>query len=70
MTVPGLAVTEVDGVLTIRFDRPESFNALTGECSSDLPQAAAFVPFVVNDQRWFKDGIWNQCAGAAPCPVT
>jgi enoyl-CoA hydratase len=31
MTVPGLAVTEVDGILTIRFDRPESFNALTGE---------------------------------------
>ena len=31
MTVPGLAVTEVDGVLTIRFDRPEAFNALTGE---------------------------------------
>ena len=31
MTVPGLAVTEADGVLTIRFDRPESFNALTGE---------------------------------------
>ena len=31
MTVPGLAVTEADGVLTIRFERPESFNALTGE---------------------------------------
>ena len=31
MTVPGLAVTEADGVLTIRFDRPEAFNALTGE---------------------------------------
>ena len=31
MTVPGLAVTEADGVLTIRFDRPEVFNALTGE---------------------------------------
>lgn len=31
MTTQGLAVTEDDGVLTIRFDRPESFNALTGE---------------------------------------
>ena len=31
MTVPGLVVTEDDGVLTIRFDRPEAFNALTGE---------------------------------------
>jgi enoyl-CoA hydratase len=31
MTVPGLAVTEADGVLTIRFDRPGALNALTGE---------------------------------------
>jgi enoyl-CoA hydratase len=31
MTVPGLAVTEADGVLTIRFDRPEALNAFTGE---------------------------------------
>ena len=31
MTIPGLAVTEDDGVLTIRFDRPEAFNALTDE---------------------------------------
>lgn len=31
MTAPGLAVTEDDGVLTIRFDRPEVFNALSGE---------------------------------------
>lgn len=29
--IPGLAVTEVDGALTVRFDRPESFNAFTGE---------------------------------------
>ena len=31
MTIPGLAVTEDDGVLTIRFDRPEAYNALTDE---------------------------------------
>ncbi|WP_110206164.1 enoyl-CoA hydratase-related protein [Nocardioides daejeonensis] len=31
MTVAGLVVTENDGVLTLRFDRPEVFNALTGE---------------------------------------
>ena len=31
MTIPGLAVREDDGVLTIRFDRPASFNALTDE---------------------------------------
>lgn len=29
--VPGLAVTETDQVLTIRFDRPEVFNALDAE---------------------------------------
>ncbi len=29
MTIPGLAVAEDDGVLTIRFDRPEAYNALT-----------------------------------------
>ncbi|KQY63547.1 MULTISPECIES: enoyl-CoA hydratase [unclassified Nocardioides] len=29
--VPGLQVTESDGVLTIRFDRPEALNAFTGE---------------------------------------
>jgi enoyl-CoA hydratase len=29
--VPGLVVSDVDSVLTIRFDRPEAFNALTGE---------------------------------------
>lgn len=31
MTIPGLDVTEADGVLTIRFDRPGALNALTGE---------------------------------------
>lgn len=45
MTVPGLAVTEDDGVLTIRFDRPEAFNALTGEMAvgtaAILEQASA-----------------------------
>ncbi|QIX26007.1 enoyl-CoA hydratase [Nocardioides sp. JQ2195] len=30
-TAPGLAVSEADGVLTIRFDRPEALNAFTGE---------------------------------------
>ena len=29
MTTPGLAVTEDDGVLTIRLDRPAAYNALT-----------------------------------------
>jgi enoyl-CoA hydratase len=29
MTTEGLVVTEEDGVLTLRFDRPQSFNALT-----------------------------------------
>jgi enoyl-CoA hydratase len=38
MTVPGLAVTEADGVLTIRFDRPASFNALTGEMTIGTAQ--------------------------------
>ncbi|MDT0201816.1 enoyl-CoA hydratase-related protein [Nocardioides sp. AE5] len=31
MTTPGLVVTENASVLTIRFDRPEAFNAFTGE---------------------------------------
>jgi enoyl-CoA hydratase len=31
MTIPGLAVAEDDGVLTIRFARPTSYNALTDE---------------------------------------
>lgn len=31
MSVSGLAVTEDDAVLTIRFDRPEAFNAFSGE---------------------------------------
>lgn len=31
MSVQGLAVTEEDGVLTLRFERPEVFNALSGE---------------------------------------
>lgn len=31
MTVPGLAVTEDEGVLTVRFDRPHAHNALTAE---------------------------------------
>src|SRR5690606_22188578 len=31
MTISGLAVTENEHVLTIRFDRPEVFNALNGE---------------------------------------
>ncbi|MBD8868805.1 enoyl-CoA hydratase-related protein [Nocardioides donggukensis] len=31
MTVPGLAVSETDGVLTVRFDRPAAYNALTDE---------------------------------------
>lgn len=31
MTAPGLVVTEEDGVLTLRFDRQEVFNALSGE---------------------------------------
>lgn len=31
MTIPGLVVTDADHVLSIRFDRPEVFNALNGE---------------------------------------
>lgn len=31
MTIPGLRVNETDAILTIGFDRPEAFNALTGE---------------------------------------
>ena len=30
-SVPGLAVDLADGVLTARFDRPEVFNAVSGE---------------------------------------
>lgn len=31
MTIPGLVLSETDGVLTLRFDRPEVFNALSDE---------------------------------------
>lgn len=31
MMIPGLQVTETDGVLTVAFDRPEAFNAFTGD---------------------------------------
>ncbi|MFS3127794.1 enoyl-CoA hydratase-related protein [Nocardioides sp. Bht2] len=39
MTIPGLAVSETDGVLTLRFDRPEVFNALTGEMVTAVSEA-------------------------------
>ncbi|WP_235737825.1 enoyl-CoA hydratase [Nocardioides alcanivorans] len=43
-STPGLVVTETDGVLTLRFDRPEVFNALNGEivhaCCSLLERAS------------------------------
>src|SRR3546814_13420783 len=31
MSTPGLVVTHSDAILTIRFDRPEAFNAFSGE---------------------------------------
>ncbi len=30
-TIPGLAITRADSVLTIRFNRPDALNAFTGE---------------------------------------
>ena len=47
-----------------------SFNALLGECATNLPQAAAKVGLVTSQDAWVTEGIWFPCEGTEPCPRT
>ena len=47
-----------------------SFNHLNGECSSQIPQGAAFLPLVTTADHWLAQDIWNVCEGTQPQPCS